>query len=57
MKKMKVIDLFNIKYDAMSAKINLELEALQKDKNNILDVRVIGESLNKCAVFVLYETV
>jgi hypothetical protein len=55
MKKMRVIDLFNIKYDAMGTKINFELEDIQKEGHEIIDTKVIGESLNKCAVFVLYE--
>ena len=56
MKKMKVIDLFNVRYDEMSDKINQELENIQNGQNEILDVKVIGEKLNQCAVFVFYQT-
>ena len=55
MKKVKVIDLFNVKYDQMEEKINSALENLQNEGTTIIDVKVIGDSLNKCAVFVVYE--
>lgn len=54
MKKVKVIDLFNVKYDEMEGKINSSLESLQNDGNTVEEVKVIGDSLNKCAVFVVY---
>ncbi len=55
MKKMQVIDLYSIKYDAMTGRINEELLKIQNSGNLILDVKVIGDSLNRCAVFVFYE--
>ena len=54
-KKIKVIDLFNVKYDEMDTKINLELSQLQDSGKTITDLKVMGSALNKCAVFVLYE--
>lgn len=55
MKKVKVIDLFGIKYDQMETRINNELEAIQASGGNVLDVKVIGEKLSQCSVFVYYE--
>lgn len=55
MKKVKVIDLFNVKYDEMEGRINSALEELQNGGGNIIEVRTIGDSLNRCAVFVVYE--
>ena len=55
MKRMKVIDLFNVPYAEMSNRIDDVLSELQKQEKKILDFKVIGESLNKCAVFVMYE--
>ena len=54
MKKVKIIDLFNVKFDQMQVKINSELEELQQS-HKVLEVKTIGDSLNKCAVFVIYE--
>jgi hypothetical protein len=55
MKRVKVIDLFGIKYDQMETKINDELEDIQSNGSNILDVKVIGDKLSQCAVFVYFE--
>ena len=55
MKKMKVIDVFNVKYDEMTDRINDELLKIQSNNNEIIDVKVIGQQLNKCAVFVFYK--
>jgi len=55
MRKIKVIDLFDVKYDKMSEKINEELLKLQEDGKNIVDFKVMGSALSRCAVFVLYE--
>lgn len=55
MKKVKVIDLFGIKYDQMETRINNELEAIQSERGTIIDVKVIGDKLSQCSVFVYYE--
>jgi len=55
MKKVKVIDLFGIKYDQMETRINNELEEIQANGGNIIDVKVIGEKLSQCSVFVYFE--
>ena len=56
MKRMEVIDLFDVKYANMSDKINDVLEKVQ-EKGKIVDFEVLGSALNKCAVFVMYEEV
>jgi len=55
MKQVKVIDMFNVKYNEMEEKINSVLKDLDSQGKNIVEVKTIGESLNKCAVFVVYE--
>jgi len=55
MRQIKVIDLFDVKYGQMSDKINEELKALQEEGKQIVDFKVMGSALNKCAVFILYE--
>jgi hypothetical protein len=55
MKKVKVIDLFGIKYDQMEIKINNVLSELQSSGATVIDVKVIGEKLSQCSVFVVYE--
>lgn len=55
MKKVKVIDLYNVRYDEMTDRINDELMKIQSTGSEILDVKVMGEQLNKCAVFVVYQ--
>lgn len=55
MKRIKVIDLYSVKYDAMTEKINDELKDIENGGNEILDVKIIGEKLNQCAVFVYYR--
>ncbi len=54
-KQVKVIDLFNVKYDEMEGKINSVLSELQGSGKTVEEVRTIGDSLNKCAVFVVYN--
>ena len=55
MKKVKVIDLFGIKYDQMEARINNILEEIQGSGGTIIDLKVIGDKLSQCSVFVYYE--
>lgn len=55
MKKVKVIDLFGVRYDNMEEMINGELEALQAEGKTITEVKVMGQKLSQCAVFVVYE--
>ena len=55
MRKMKVIDLFGVKYDQMEDMINKELEELQANGAKVLDVKIMGQKLSQTAVFVYYE--
>ena len=43
MKKMKVIDLFGIKYDQMEDKINGILATLQNEGAKIIDVKILNQ--------------
>jgi len=55
MKKIKVIDLFGIKYDQMEEKINGVLAELQNSGAIIIDVKIIGEKLSQTSVFIFFE--
>ncbi len=55
MKKVHVVDLFNVPYAEMGDKVNEVLVNLQNEGKKIINVRVLGDSLNKCAVFIVYE--
>lgn len=55
MTKMKIIDLYNVRYEDMEEKVNTELESLQDTGASVIDVKVIGAKLNQCAVFVSYQ--
>lgn len=55
MKKVKVIDLFGVKYDQMETRINGVLEEIQQDGGKILDVKILGDKLSQCSVFVYFE--
>lgn len=55
MKKIKVIDLFGVKYDLMEDKINGVLSELQNEGATVIDVKIIGEKLSQTSVFILYQ--
>ncbi len=55
MKKIEVVDLYGVDYSKMTEKINEIMMTLQEKGKSIVDFRVIGSALNKCAVFILYE--
>ena len=55
MARIKLVDLFNIKFEEMESKINQEIEALEKAGHEIQDVRVLGDSLKNAGVFVIYN--
>ena len=55
MQKIKIIDLYGIKFDKMEESINEKLAEMQQDGLNIKEIKVIGDKLNQCAVFVIYE--
>lgn len=55
MKKVKVIDLFGVKYDQMEEKVNDILDEIQEQGGKVHDVKILGSKLSQCAVFVYYE--
>lgn len=55
MKKIEVVDLYGIDYSKMTDKINEVMQVLQNSGKKIVDFRVLGSALNKCAVFLMYE--
>ena len=55
MKKVKVVDLFNVPYAEMGDKVNEVLVDLQDNGKTINNIKVLGDSLNKCAVFIVFE--
>lgn len=55
MKRIKVIDLFGIDYKKMNDTIDEVMEELQRSGKKVIDFRVMGSALNKCAVFIMYE--
>lgn len=55
MKKIKVIDLFGVKYDQMENRINSVLSELQNEGSTVIDVKIIGEKLSQTSVFILYQ--
>lgn len=55
MVKVKLIDLFNVKFENMESKINEELEKLELGGFTIKKIKTIGDSLKNTSVFVIYE--
>ena len=53
--KVKLIDLFGVKYDEMESKINREISKLQEEGCKIQEIKPIGDNLSKCVIFVVYE--
>ena len=52
--RVKVIDLYGVRYSDMEEKINRELQMIESD-GEIIDMKVVGDALNKCAIFVTYK--
>lgn len=55
MTKVKLIDLFNVRFEQMENKINEELETLEKSGADIKEVKTIGDSLKNAGILVIYE--
>ena len=55
MQKIKIIDLYGIKFDKMEESINNKLAEMQQEGLNLKEIKVIGDKLNQGAVFVIYE--
>ena len=54
MVKVKLVDLYNIRFEDMEAKINDELSKIESSGCEIVEIKTIGDSLQKCAVFIVY---
>lgn len=55
MVKVKLIDLYNVRFEEMESKVNNELAKLESSGNSIKEVKIVGDSLQRCAIFVVYE--
>jgi hypothetical protein len=55
MVKVKLIDLFNVRFEQMENKINQEITALEEDGVTIKEVKVLGDSLKNAGIFIIYE--
>ncbi len=56
MQKIKLIDLYNVKFSEMENNINSELSALEEKWHNIKEVKFLWDQLKNWAVFIVYET-
>ncbi|MFP4401801.1 MAG: hypothetical protein ACLFPL_01080 [Candidatus Nanoarchaeia archaeon] len=55
MVQVKLIDLFNVRFEQMEEKINSEIKKVEENGHTISQVKIIGDSLKNAGVFVLYE--
>ncbi len=54
--KIKLIDLFSVRFEQMENKINTEVRAIEDEGNTIKEVKVIGDSLKNAGIFIVYNT-
>ncbi|MCH8520271.1 MAG: hypothetical protein LAT82_05970 [Nanoarchaeota archaeon] len=55
MVQIKLIDLFNVRFEQMEDKINSEIKALETQGHTIQEIKIIGDSLKNTGIFVLYN--
>ena len=55
MVQIRLIDLFNVRFEQMENKINREVGAIESDGHTIKEVKIIGDSLKNAGVFIIYE--
>lgn len=55
MVKVKLVDLFNVKFEQMENKINDEISKLESKGNKVTQVKIIGDSLKSASIFLIYE--
>lgn len=53
--KVKLIDLYGIKYAEMDAHINNQITDLEAEGNEVLELKIVGDRLDKACVFVVYR--
>lgn len=54
--KIKLIDLFSVRFEQMENLVNKEMKALELEGNTIKEVKVIGDSLKNAGVFIVYSS-
>lgn len=55
MVKVKLVDLFNVKFEQMENKINDEIAKIEKQGFKVTQVKILGESLKSASIFLIYE--
>ncbi|MFW6286024.1 MAG: hypothetical protein ACOC16_02780 [Nanoarchaeota archaeon] len=55
MVKVKLIDLFNVKFEQMEEKINQEILTLENSGFIVKEVKLLGDSLKNAGIFLIYE--
>jgi hypothetical protein len=55
MVKVKLIDLFNVKFEQMEGKINQEILSLENSGFKVKEVKLLGDSLKNAGIFLIYE--
>lgn len=55
MVKVKLIDLFNVRFEQMENKINQEISEIESEGNKIKEIKFLGDSLKNAGVFIIYE--
>ena len=55
MYRIKLIDLFNVKFEQMEERINQEIQDLESQGYTIREIKVLGDSLKNAGVFVAYS--
>jgi hypothetical protein len=53
--QIKLVDLFNVRFEQMENRINEEINAIEEAGNNIKEVKLIGDSLKNAGVFIVYQ--
>jgi hypothetical protein len=51
--QIKLVDLFNVRFEQMENRINEEINAIEEAGNNIKEVKLIGDSLKNAGVFIV----
>lgn len=55
MQRIKLIDLFNIKFSEMEDHINQEIKSLEDQGYKVDEVKFLGDQLKNWAVFIVYK--
>lgn len=55
MVQIKLIDLFNVRFEQMEEKINSEIKKIEDKGHTITELKFIGDSLKNAGVFIVYQ--